>query len=217
MCSLLSFLPLSLRADSTLVFNEVMYHSSTEPDGLEWIELYNQMAVDLDISHWALTGAVEFSIPEGTVVRGGGFLVVAKSPQTLKAATGFAGALGPFTGRLDDGGERLELRNNNFRLMDSVRYDDEGDWPVGPDGSGVSLAKIDPDFGSAPPENWAMSLKVGGTPGANNFPQGRGPAQLPPPLALNELSVSPEGEPWVELVNRGVSPLPIEGVVLETS
>ena len=39
---------------------------------MEWVELYNQMSVNMDVSHWALTGGVEFQFPEGTVVSGGG-------------------------------------------------------------------------------------------------------------------------------------------------
>ena len=34
--------------DSTLVFNELMYHPAAELDGSdEWIELYSQMSVDM--------------------------------------------------------------------------------------------------------------------------------------------------------------------------
>ncbi len=158
-----------VRADSTVVFNEVMYHPATNEAQLEWIELHNQMAVDMDISNWALADGVQFRFPEGTIVSGGGFLVVAISPAALERETGFAGALGPFAGRLDNGGERLELRDNNNRLMDSVSYRDRGTWPVAPDGSGVSLAKIEPGSASRPAANWTASTELGGTPGEHNF------------------------------------------------
>src|SRR5688500_16748092 len=46
-----------LALDSTMVFNEIMYNpSGSEGDSLEWIELYNQLAVDIDISDWAIEG-----------------------------------------------------------------------------------------------------------------------------------------------------------------
>ena len=73
MTSLL-FLGLSSRsahADSTVVFNEIMYHPFTNEAELEWIELYNQMAVDMDISHWYITGGITFQFPEETIVPGG--------------------------------------------------------------------------------------------------------------------------------------------------
>ena len=136
-------------ADSTVVFNEIMYHPASREAELEWVELHNQMAVDMDLSGWTLSGGVAYRFPEGTVVDGGGFVVVAISPTALEAASGFAGALGPLEGRLDNSGERLELRDNNHRLMDRVSYRDGGTWPVEQDGSGLSLAKRDPGAATA--------------------------------------------------------------------
>jgi hypothetical protein len=37
------------RADATLVFNEIMYHPATNEPAMEWVELYNQLAVDVDV------------------------------------------------------------------------------------------------------------------------------------------------------------------------
>ena len=174
----------ALFGDSTVVFNETMYHPGGDEETLEWVELYNQMAVDMDLSEWRLAGGVEFRFEEGTIIPGGGFLVIAKSPDTIKQATGLEEVLGPFTGRLENAGERLELRNNNDRLMDAVSYDDLGRWPVEADGSGASLAKIDPDSASSPSGNWTWSLTVGGTPGAHNFPAGEDPEDPKAELAL---------------------------------
>ena len=158
-------------ADSTVVFNEIMYHPASNEPALEWLELHNQMAVNMDLSGWSLDGGVQFRFAEGTVVPGDGYLVVAVAPAVLAAATGYTNAQGPFIGRLSNSGERLELRNNNHRLMDWVEYGTDGDWPVGPDGGGVSLAKINPNASSAPATNWSMSARIGGTPGAPNFPR----------------------------------------------
>src|SRR5258705_10976863 len=105
------------RADSTVVFNEIMYHPQTNEAQLEWVELYNQMAVDMDISGWDLTNAINYKFAEGTVVPGGGFLVVASSPPDLRAATDATNIIAPFTGRLANNGDTIELRNNNQRLM----------------------------------------------------------------------------------------------------
>ena len=51
------------------------------------------------------------------------------------------GALGPWTGQLSNNGESLRLFNNDERLMNEVDYDDRGDWPSAPDGTGASLSK----------------------------------------------------------------------------
>ena len=54
--------------------------------------------------------------------------------------------------------------------MDRIDYSDSYPWPVGPDGSGGTLAKFDPDTGTRQPANWTWSAQIGGTPGVANFP-----------------------------------------------
>src|SRR5439155_25547321 len=63
----------------------------------------------------------------------------------------------------------LELRDLNNRLMDAVSYGVDGTWPSGADGSGVSLAKKNPNLASRPAANWIASAQTGGTPGTANF------------------------------------------------
>src|SRR5256886_6868791 len=104
-------------ADSIIVFNEIMYHPATNEPALEWLELHNQMAVNMDVSEWSIEGGVQFKFLEGTVVPGDGYIVVALSSSALAAATGYTNAYGPFVGRLSDSGERLERRHNNHRLL----------------------------------------------------------------------------------------------------
>jgi hypothetical protein len=140
---------LSARADTSLTFNEIHYHPATNEALMEWVELYNQMAVDVDISGWALDGGVHYVFPSNTIVRGGGFLLVGASPDTL-AGMGLANVLGPFAGRLSNSGEQFLLRNNSGRVVDQVTYGIDGDWPVAPNGSGFSLAKLDHDNASGP-------------------------------------------------------------------
>ena len=124
-------------SDSVVVFHEIMYNPISSEEA-EWIELHNQMSVDIDLSRWQLTGGVEFTFPEGTIISGGGYLLVASDPSLVAAD-----ALGPWEGSLDNGGERLRLRSASDRLMNEVRYNDRGDWPVAAHGGGVSLALID--------------------------------------------------------------------------
>ncbi|MCH8921798.1 MAG: lamin tail domain-containing protein [Planctomycetes bacterium] len=162
--------------DSTVVFNEIMYNPLDDPNnGLEWIELHNQLAVDMDISEWHLEGGVDYTFADGTIVPGKGYLVVAADPEALAARTGFAEAIGPFIGRLSNGGEELRLFNNDGRRMNVVDYGDHGAWPVAPDGGGASLAKASILTNSEDAENWTFSDQIGGTPGEANFVEGDGP------------------------------------------
>jgi len=158
-------------ADSVIVFNEIQYHSATNEAANEWVELHNQMAIDIDVSAWSLTGDLGFTFGEGTIIPAGGYLVIASDPPTLRAAAGITNVLGPFSGRLNNSGGDIKLRDRNDRLMDEVAYGDGGKWPVAPDGSGATLAKRDPNSASGPPKNWTASVLVGGTPGGGNFPE----------------------------------------------
>ncbi len=175
MSAVFCFFSIPCAADSVVVFNEIMYHPATNESQLEWVELHNQMAVDVDISNWYLADGIEFLFPEGTIIAGGDYIVVGIDPSALEAE-GIFDAYGPFTGRLENAGERLELRNNNNRLMSSVRYREE--TAVAADGAGVSLAKIDPNGASSDLENWTASLEIGGTPGDRNFPSQYDPGAL---------------------------------------
>src|SRR6186713_1865154 len=101
------------RADTTLVFNEIMYHprfgDAVEESKHEWVELYNQMAVDLDVSNWRVSGEIDFTFPNGTRIPGKSFIVLSRDAATLIAETGLANVFG-YTGlsftnnRLGNGG-----------------------------------------------------------------------------------------------------------------
>ena len=155
-------------ADTTTVFNEGMYHPRGTAD-TEWIELRNEMAVNMDLSGWRITGGVNFTFPANTTIAAGGYLVVAANPVALP---GVSGVLGPWTGSLDNGGETIELKNAIGRQMDVFSYTAAGRFPAAADGGGVSLAKRGSGMVSGDAQNWTYSGQVGGSPGAENFPGG---------------------------------------------
>jgi Lamin Tail Domain/CotH kinase protein len=201
--------------DSTVVINEIMYHPATAPEAdFEWVELFNQMAINMDISGWSLQGGISYTFPQGTVVPGRGYLVVASNPSALASGTGYGGALGPFSNRLSNSGEEVLLVDNSGRRMSDIVYADQGDWPVGPDGSGFSLAKLDAYSSSSDAASWVTSRQLNGTPGAANFPSGPDPG---PALALNEVSAASSTAFWLEIVNQGTTSLPIGGYSVGTS
>jgi hypothetical protein len=208
--ALLCFAALLARADTSVVFNEIMYHPATNEPAMEWLELYNQMAVDVDMSGWSLDGDIHYRFGSDVVVHGGAFVVLAISPTNLAAITGLTNILGPYTNRLSNSGGKLLLRNNSGRVVNEVDYGVSGDWPVAPDGSGVSLAKLDHSAGSASPQSWTFSAQMGGTPGRENFPTN----STPLPLAFNEISSSQQTNFWVELFNYGTNTLSIGSFVI---
>ncbi|MCA9213296.1 MAG: lamin tail domain-containing protein, partial [Planctomycetales bacterium] len=160
--------------DGTVVFNEIMYNPLGDDSKTEWVELHNQMAVDIDLTGWRLADGVLFDFPDGTILAGGEYLVIANDVQTVEQSYGIENVFGPFEGSLSNAGEKLELRNHTNRLMSSVDYNDRGNWPVAADGGGVSLAKRHPQMATETASSWTYSEQVGGTPGAINFAERSG-------------------------------------------
>ncbi len=161
--------------DSVVVFNEIHYQTTEEES--EWIEFHNQMAVDVDLSGWRLRGGVDYDFPEGTIIGGGDYLVVAADPSNVRNRGPFATILGPFEGRLNNAGETLRLEDRStlgtipgnaprHRVMDVVSYEQ---GTLSEDQAGQTWAKIDPDGGTAPRDNWVASGRDAGTPGSRNF------------------------------------------------
>ena len=169
--------------DSVVTFNEIHYH----PPGAspEWIELHNQMSIRVDVGGWKIAGGIDFTIPDGTTMEPGAYLVISA------AAGNPAGALGPFTGQLDNGGEEIELQTRFGRMMDRVNYGDSGSWPTAPDGTGPTLAKRSVEMAGDVATSWAASTAAGGTPGAANFSTppalAAAPAHVAGPVVINEI------------------------------
>jgi len=218
----------SEQGDCVVVFNEIMYNNPENDITLEWVELHNQMAVNIDLSGWEITDGIHYHFPEGTVIPGWGYLVVASSPNDLQAETGYSGALGPYAGRLSNGGEKIRLRDNSDRVMDALLYDDEGDWNSVPDGNGYTLAKIDPNSATWPAENWKASSQINGTPGADNGLAGS--VAIPTAshtagsIVINEIMYNHQpiwetdstpyqnsNEEWIEFYNRSGSLVSLTG------
>ncbi len=178
------------QVDSVVVFHEIHYHPVASES--EFVELYNQNSVDVDMSGWSLQGAGTFVFPEGTRIEGRGYLVVASDPTAMPN-----GALGPLEGALSNAGEALTLRNHNNRVMDQVRYEDTDPWPVGADGSGASLSKRDPWQGSGDPAWWTVSTTLGGTPGTPNQTDARATGRV----VFSEVPALMAESFWIELHN----------------
>ncbi|NIP94060.1 MAG: lamin tail domain-containing protein, partial [Akkermansiaceae bacterium] len=199
-------------ADSVVTFNEIHYHPVDELNQTEWVELHNLMGVNVDLSGWRLAGGVDYRFADGTVIPGHGFMVVAADPNDPTLAG--VGALGPFTGRLANGGETIRLVNNSERTMDLLNYGDSGDWPVGPDGLGPTLAKRDGNSAEARPFNWVSSEQVGGTPGVANFSRAGAPA---PDLVISEIASAGDPNFRMEIANVGTSAIDLDGYELRFS
>src|SRR5262245_26189451 len=126
-----------------VVINEIHYNPTNA--NAEFFELYNRGASPVNVGNWSMANAVSFTLPPGTTIPAGGYLVMALSPATLQAETGYAGAIAwNAGGNLSNGGEIMTLRDAGLGTVDEVTYDDAAPWPLAPDGSGPSLELKNP-------------------------------------------------------------------------
>ncbi len=193
--------------DSVVTFNELHYNPAAGDAGGEWVEIHNQLSLDVDLSGWRLSGAVDFTFAPGTTIAAGDYLVVAADPAALEAAEGITGVIGGWDGSLSNGGETIRLRDRNDRVMDILSYNDAGDFPVAPDGSGATLAKTDEHLPTEEPASWSFSQTLGGTPGGANVAANSA-------LRLSEVAGALDAVFQVELENTGGSTINLSGYTL---
>ena len=156
-----------------VVLNEVFYHAPGEQDALQWIELHNTATAPADVSGWSLRKGVQATLPAGTRIGPGGFLVLARDAAAFQQAYGQAPAA-RFEGALGHKGERIELVDAAGAEVDALVYKDGGSWPAIADGGSASLERICPGASTRTPANWGASVpdpdlvRPMGTPGRTN-------------------------------------------------
>ncbi|MBM4395350.1 MAG: lamin tail domain-containing protein, partial [Deltaproteobacteria bacterium] len=169
------------RSVPRVVINEIHYNPQSSTDDEEFIELYNADPGPVDVGGWKVSefASPGCAIPAGTVMQPGTYLVCAKDPAALKAATGFQATLGwGANDSLSNGGEPISLLNASGAVVDRVEYDDDPPWPAGPgspDGNGPSLELTNPGLDNAMGQFWRASAAANGTPGARNSAFGEAP------------------------------------------
>src|SRR3954470_5668727 len=83
-----------LSAPANVVINEIHYNPDVKTEPAEFIELYNTGSSAVDVGGWTLDSGVHFTIPAGTNMPAGSYLVIAANPAFVFTKYG-AKALGP--------------------------------------------------------------------------------------------------------------------------
>ncbi|MCK4660099.1 MAG: CotH kinase family protein [Phycisphaerae bacterium] len=163
-------------AAADVVINEIMYHPASYLEFDEFLELHNIGPTVVDLQDWVIDG-IGFWFGPGATIAAGGYVVIARDAAEFESTYGFTPDY-VYAGRLSNSGETLELVNHLAVVQDRVSFADGGDWPMLPDGLGVSLELIDPAQGNDTPRNWRASIDTDGhTAGAVNSVNADG---LPP-------------------------------------
>jgi hypothetical protein len=169
-----------------LVISEIMYHPYAGYD--EYIEIRNISAGPVALydstypaNLWKI-GGLNYTFPANqTIPAGGMVLVVNIDPAAFRTKYAIPAGVtiyGPYTGTLQDSGERLSLEMPDtpildgqgltvlpYDVIDTVRYNDKAPWPNEADGTGPSLQRTTPSVYGDDPASWFAN---GATPGLAN-------------------------------------------------
>ncbi len=140
--------------ESDVVITEIMYNNPGTDD-YEFIELYNRGSNPVDMTGWSFTEGVTYTFGSYTLDPDS-YVIVAIDSAAFEAAFGIAAF--DYDGGLNNGGEDIVLVDGSGAVMDSVNYDDEGDWPSEPDGGGPTLVLCDVDSDNADAANWQAAI-----------------------------------------------------------
>jgi hypothetical protein len=139
--------------ETAIVISELMVDPPSEHRDGEFIELYNKSNDPVDLSGWYFSEGVDFTFPPGTVLAGGGYLVVASNARYLN----YPNLVGQYEGRLANRGERLRLVDSWDNEVDFVHYQTGGNWPDLARGQGSSLELKHPEMDNSQATAWTAS------------------------------------------------------------
>src|SRR5688500_4124463 len=174
-----------------IVISEIMYHppgnGTNDNVADEYVELRNITSASVPLydptfptNTWRFLDGVTFTFPQGvTVPANGQVLIVSFDPVNAPSALGAflnkysidpgVPIFGPYSGKLDNGGESLELYKPDapqsgvdagfvpYVLADRVRYSDVAPWPIAADGGGGSLQRLSSEEYGNDPINWIVA------------------------------------------------------------
>jgi len=170
-----------------------MYNPLYGNQNEEYIELYNISSSPVVLFRddkgepWKFTDGIDFTFPSSAVVTvpAGGRLLVIKDPDAFTARYGTIPAgvavLGPYSGKLSNGGERLQISMpgdvdlqgvRQYIRVDRVTYSDGSHpedcpggvdlWPTQADGTGASLERVSTSLYGNDPNNWIATAPTPG-------------------------------------------------------
>ncbi|MFN0128603.1 MAG: lamin tail domain-containing protein [Verrucomicrobiales bacterium] len=171
------------QAQRFLRLTEIHYHPAnpsaaeiaagyTDAEDFEFVEIKNVGPDSIDIGGMRFDDGVSFVVPAGTMLAPGELAVIVVNTNAFATRYG-AGprVLGPYTGRLNNDGETLQLQDAAGENILKFTYNDR--WYPATDGGGYALVFLDEnadwsrwDFAA----NWGIGYPLHGSPGIQNSP-----------------------------------------------
>ncbi len=147
-----------------IVISEIAWMGTVNSYNDEWIELYNNTNLPIELSGWMLKAADDtpkISL-NGVIPPNSFYLLERTNDDTVPNIT----ADQIYTGALGNNGESLSLHNNSGSVIDSVNSN--GGWFAGDNELKKTVERKNLLMSGDDPNNWATSQNPGGTPKSQN-------------------------------------------------
>ena len=195
-----------------IVITEIMYHPQSVSDA-EYVELYNKTGskvylFDAEGNPWQFTdgGGIDYLFPSDANIPAYSYALLVKSKGSFETE-GYPAVPGGVQifewggGKLDNAGEQIMIGMpgdldggiRQYISIETIKYDDEPPWLTEPDGSGVSLNRIDINSYGNDPNNWQIGSP---SPGDSWIP-------WIPPLPWTELTYDNFEGGWGNFTDGG--------------
>lgn len=194
---------------AAVVIHELLVDPADKSQLIEFVELHNRTAAAIDLTGWSLGDGVDYFFPAGTSLPPHGYLVVAQNGAALQTHFGVT-ALGPFSGRLNNSGESLTLRDADGKVINEISYGLGFPWPITGGVPQTSLQLINPNLDNSHPAAWRSGPP---TPGAPNSTW----TENPPPAvdAITHTPAAPTSAQPVVVTARVADADGVAAVVLQ--
>lgn len=140
-----------------LMISEIMYNPpETGSDSTEFIEIYNNDILDVNLVNYHFSEGINFTFPE-VILASGEYIVIARDSLAFASYYGFI-PLQWTSGSLTNSGEIIELRNAGGSVADVVEYSNTAAWSELANGMGSSLVLCEVNENNNDPTNWNSSI-----------------------------------------------------------
>ncbi len=184
-----------------VVINEIAWMGTTCSYYDEWIELYNNSSLSIDLTGWSLKaadGTPDISLV-GIIPAKGYFLLERTDDQTIKDLK----ADQIYTGALENTSEDFQLRDALGNLIDSVPCETNGGWFAGEKDGAYTMERTDTGSAGSTKNNWHTNdgITRNGTDAEGNSING-----TPKDENSKEFWSQPEEEPTTKTIEVTDSP-----------
>ncbi len=173
--SIIATIFITINIYSQIIITEINYNSPDQDDLYEYIEIFNSSDDTIDMTGYEFSKGIKHRF-DSELMPPQTFLILAKDSALINDFG--LNAIVWDEGGLKNKGETIILVDSIGVTVDSVSYDDEGDWVSAPDGDGPSLELCDFTKDNADGKFWKASvsslnktindIETFGTPGFAN-------------------------------------------------